>query len=83
MGQRSRISRFDHVALLIFGFIAIALVVSQLLKAQFNDERRRADLGPLTLSGGSTVEFKSFDSSLLFKESISKISGDLLPSRSQ
>lgn len=35
------------------------------LQAQFNDERRRTDLGPISLPGGSTVEFKSFDSQSL------------------
>jgi len=35
------------------------------LRAQFNDERRRADLSPITLPGGSVIEFKSFDSKML------------------
>lgn len=34
-------------------------------RAQFNDERRRGDLSPMTLPGGSAVEFKSFDSGTL------------------
>jgi S-formylglutathione hydrolase FrmB len=33
--------------------------------AQFNDERRRSDLSTITLPGGSTIEFKSFDSKSL------------------
>ncbi|HYK91286.1 MAG TPA: alpha/beta hydrolase family protein [Acidobacteriota bacterium] len=33
--------------------------------AQFNEERRRGDLSPLALPGGSTVEFKTLDSAAL------------------
>jgi S-formylglutathione hydrolase FrmB len=36
-----------------------------LLRAQFNDERRRSDLNPISLPGGSVIEFKSFDSKML------------------
>jgi S-formylglutathione hydrolase FrmB len=36
--------------------------VIQLTRGQFNDERRRADLSPISLPGGSVIEFKSFDS---------------------
>jgi S-formylglutathione hydrolase FrmB len=32
------------------------------LAAQFDEDRRRGDLSPLTLPGGSVVEFKTFDS---------------------
>ncbi len=35
------------------------------LLAQFNDERRRGDLAPIELSGGSVVEFKSMPSTAL------------------
>jgi S-formylglutathione hydrolase FrmB len=34
-------------------------------RGQFNEERRRGDLSPLTLPGGSVVEFESFDSTAL------------------
>jgi len=33
--------------------------------AQFNEERRRSDLSPIALAGGSLIEFKSFDSRAL------------------
>jgi S-formylglutathione hydrolase FrmB len=44
---------------------AAAVELLPLLKAQFNDERRRTDLNPITLPGGSVIEFKSFDSKML------------------
>jgi S-formylglutathione hydrolase FrmB len=53
-----------------FGFVLLSLTILwvggiRLLHAQFNDERRRTDLDPITLPGGSTVEFKSYDSKCL------------------
>jgi S-formylglutathione hydrolase FrmB len=45
--------------------IAILSALHPLVKAQFNDDRRRTDLGPMILPGGSMVEFKSFDSKSL------------------
>lgn len=44
---------------------AVAVELPPLLRAQFNDERRRTDLTPITLPGGSVIEFKSFDSKML------------------
>jgi S-formylglutathione hydrolase FrmB len=38
------------------------LLVGGLALAQFEGERRRGDLSPLSLPGGSLVEFKNFDS---------------------
>jgi S-formylglutathione hydrolase FrmB len=46
-------------------FVVILFVLIRPLKAQFDDERRRTDLNPIVLPGGSTVEFKSFDSQTL------------------
>lgn len=46
----------------MIGFVAIPLALLRPLQAQFNDERRRTDLNPISLPGGSTIEFKSFDS---------------------
>jgi len=40
-------------------------VLSQPLFAQFDGERRRSDRDSLSLPGGSTVEFRSFDSECL------------------
>jgi S-formylglutathione hydrolase FrmB len=48
--------------------IVFALVPSNLLhssQAQFNDDRRRTDLSPISLPGGSRIEFNSFDSKCL------------------
>ena len=53
------------VLLLLTGLTAIAAGMTQWLQAQFNDDRRRTDLSPIALPGGSTVEFKSFDSQTL------------------
>jgi len=47
---------------LLISAIAVPAVLLQLALAQFNDERRRADRSAITLPGGSTVEFKSFES---------------------
>jgi S-formylglutathione hydrolase FrmB len=44
---------------------AAGLELLPLLPAQFNDERRRTDTSPITLPGGSVIEFKSFDSKML------------------
>ena len=41
------------------------MVLFHPLLAQFDGERRRSDQGPLSLPGGSSVEFKSFDSECL------------------
>jgi S-formylglutathione hydrolase FrmB len=65
MAEGTRISWIGSV----LGCLSIAVIVGvalySLAAAQFNDERRRTDLGPITLPGGSTVEFKSFDSKTL------------------
>jgi S-formylglutathione hydrolase FrmB len=48
--------------------IVFALAPSHLFrssKAQFNDDRRRTDLSPISLPGGSRIEFNSFDSKCL------------------
>lgn len=43
-------------------FLACAAFSFQVLAAQFNDDRRRTDLSPISLPGGSRIEFGSFDS---------------------
>jgi S-formylglutathione hydrolase FrmB len=63
--RMSRIGQIAVLALVLSCLIAILSVLNPLVKAQFNDDRRRTDLGPLTLPGGSIVEFKSFDSKTL------------------
>jgi S-formylglutathione hydrolase FrmB len=50
---------------LVIGCVALSPIWLRPLKAQFNDERRRTDLSPIVLPGGSTVEFKYFDSQSL------------------
>jgi S-formylglutathione hydrolase FrmB len=49
-------------SILMTGLAAMMMVLPPALQAQFNDERRRTDLSPISLPGGSTIEFKSFDS---------------------
>jgi S-formylglutathione hydrolase FrmB len=44
------------------GACCLLLLSCVLSQAQFDAERRRGDLSPLTLPGGSVVEFKSFES---------------------
>jgi S-formylglutathione hydrolase FrmB len=65
MSQRVRTSRLGFALLRMIGITVIGLGVIQFLQAQFNDERRRTDFSPITLPGGSIVEFKSFDSQTL------------------
>lgn len=45
--------------------LPLLLGPSQPLQAQFDGERRRSDLSPITLPGGSVIEFKSFESQAL------------------
>jgi S-formylglutathione hydrolase FrmB len=47
---------------LLLGSIAVLLKMPGLLRAQFNDDRRRTDLSPISLPGGSAIEFSSFES---------------------
>jgi S-formylglutathione hydrolase FrmB len=49
---------------LITAFITMMVLLPTIgeLTAQFNEERRRSDLNPISLPGGSTIEFKSFNS---------------------
>ena len=60
MIQFVRMWRFS--LLLVVGIVALFMTLAKLVQAQFNDERRRSDLSPIALPGGSTIEFKSFDS---------------------
>jgi S-formylglutathione hydrolase FrmB len=63
MPQRHQMNCF--VVFLILGCISILLGWPQLLGSQFNEERRRTDFSPITLSGGSVIEFSSFESKSL------------------
>jgi S-formylglutathione hydrolase FrmB len=56
----ARLDRRSRV--LIITVFAVALVLIPVVQAQFNDERRRMDRSPISLPGGSAIEFKSFDS---------------------
>ncbi len=49
----------------MIGLAGISPSLLRPLQAQFNDERRRTDFSPISLPGGSTIEFKSFDSQCL------------------
>ena len=42
--------------------VIVTMILLQMAPAQFNDERRRSDRNPISLPGGSSIEFKSFDS---------------------
>jgi S-formylglutathione hydrolase FrmB len=57
-----RLDRVRRFSLVLVIAALTALSVDQLVRAQFNDERRRSDLSPISLPGGSVIEFKSFDS---------------------
>jgi S-formylglutathione hydrolase FrmB len=65
MPQRHQMNRY--VVFLILSCFAISLGLPGLIWSQFNEpnDRRRADLGPIALPGGSIVEFSSFDSKSL------------------
>lgn len=55
-------------ALVLIGAVWFALgLAPQVTRGQFGDERRRGDLGPLELPGGSRVEFGGFPSKALGK----------------
>ncbi len=56
------IRRTGYAYLLIVFFAAALLCLLRPLHAQFNDDRHRADLSPISLPGGSVIEFRSFDS---------------------
>ena len=57
-------SRWNWLArLLLVAACGVALLKgAATATAQFDEERRRSDLSPITLPGGSVIEFKSFDS---------------------
>jgi S-formylglutathione hydrolase FrmB len=56
-------AQFDRMPRMLISviFASAALLIST-VQAQFNDERRRMDRNPVSLPGGSAIEFKSFDS---------------------
>ena len=66
MSWRNRTAR--HTLLLAAGCITVLGVLFQMLQAQPYGGRRRTDLGPISLPGGSTIEFKSFNSKCLGME---------------
>jgi S-formylglutathione hydrolase FrmB len=59
------IRKWIQFALLFSTVVIASLLTSKSLSAQFEGERRRSDLGPIALPGGSTIEFKSFESQSL------------------
>ena len=65
MNPLARLPRFCQSAALLCWLVATFSVLLPLVRAQFDGDRRRTDLGPLALPGGSTVEFKSFNSETL------------------
>ncbi len=65
MAQPDLSRRFGGALVPMTGIVLVALMLVAASRAQFNDERRRADLTPISLPGGSTIEFKSFDSKMI------------------
>ena len=57
------VKRYAFFLIVVCVFFALGAL--PLLLAQFNDDRRRTDFNPISLPGGSVVEFKSFDSQCL------------------
>jgi S-formylglutathione hydrolase FrmB len=49
----------------ICGVVVLLIMASLPIGAQFDEERRRGDLSPLALPGGSVVEFNSFEAKTL------------------
>jgi len=62
MAQLDRMPWIRYSLVRIIAALAIIMALDQFLIAQFGGERRRTDSGPITLPGGSVVEFKSFPS---------------------
>jgi hypothetical protein len=61
-----RISWIGWGFIMVFGLVSVAgWLCCRPVGAQFKGERRRSDLNPITLPGGSVVDFKSFDSQSL------------------
>jgi len=67
MPQRFKVNRY--VLLLTIAFCIVSLDLPRMLRAQFNEDRRRMDLSPISLPGGSSIEFGSFDSKCLGMQS--------------
>ncbi len=65
MAQFHRMPRMRFYVLLISILAAVPLFLRPVAHGQFNDERRRLDTSPISLPGGSVIEFKSFDSKCL------------------
>lgn len=64
-GQTTRTLWIRCSLLLMTAFPVVFSAMSPPLSGQFNDDRRRTDLSPLSLPGGSVIEFKSFESKSL------------------
>ncbi len=62
MSKPVRVMSICFTLLLLSGLVAFCLVAALPLQSPFGNERRRSDLGPIVLPGGSTVKFQSFDS---------------------
>jgi S-formylglutathione hydrolase FrmB len=65
MVQFDGVVRARYLVLLAISGLAVLIAFAPWAQGQFNDERRRSDLSPISLPGGSVVEFKSFDSTCL------------------
>jgi S-formylglutathione hydrolase FrmB len=65
MPQLTRALWTRYVFILAAGFLVLHSGLTQPVRSQFNDERRRTDLTPLSLPGGAIIEFSSLDSRCL------------------
>jgi S-formylglutathione hydrolase FrmB len=57
-----RTARIYYALILMIGIAAVGMLSSHPLQSPFNGQRRRSDLSPIRLPGGSLVKFDSFDS---------------------
>jgi len=66
MGLQRAGSRYRRAAKFLIFLAVLGWTLAHVLSAeQFNDERRRGDLSPIVLPGGSRVEFSSMSSNAL------------------
>ncbi len=65
MEFRCKLARLEHRVILLLALVLPAAGAISSLAGQYNEERRRGDLSPIALPGGSRVEFVSMQSRAL------------------
>jgi S-formylglutathione hydrolase FrmB len=68
MVQLDKVLRTRYLVILVAAGLVVSIALGPRAQGQFNDERRRTDLSPISLPGGSVIEFKSFQSRSLGME---------------